>query len=157
MSYYPTKIIFQIFYVNTCLKYTDLRVLYFWSPGNRNQHNKDQLVSHPVSLKLPHVFCYKWFLVFQGAFSGILVGFCVSLWLAVGSTLYPPSEESMGVLPSYVGECEASNITLNISLNQQTPSHSIYTRLHPDNQGSVSSTMPAVIQNGFSPHVVYFG
>uniref|UniRef100_A0A8C2Z8S5 Solute carrier family 5 member 5 n=1 Tax=Cyclopterus lumpus TaxID=8103 RepID=A0A8C2Z8S5_CYCLU len=50
-----------------------------------------------------------------GAFSGILVGFCVSLWLAIGSSLYPPSEETMGVLPSYAGECGPSNITLNSS------------------------------------------
>uniref|UniRef100_A0A8C9WWD2 Solute carrier family 5 member 5 n=1 Tax=Sander lucioperca TaxID=283035 RepID=A0A8C9WWD2_SANLU len=48
-----------------------------------------------------------------GAFSGILVGFCVSLWLAVGSTLYPPSEDTMGVLPSYAGKCGPSNVTLN--------------------------------------------
>uniref|UniRef100_A0A8D3DCC4 Sodium/iodide cotransporter n=1 Tax=Scophthalmus maximus TaxID=52904 RepID=A0A8D3DCC4_SCOMX len=39
-----------------------------------------------------------------GAFSGLLSGFCVSLWLAVGSTFYPPSEETMGVLPSYAGD-----------------------------------------------------
>uniref|UniRef100_A0A3Q1INR3 Solute carrier family 5 member 5 n=1 Tax=Anabas testudineus TaxID=64144 RepID=A0A3Q1INR3_ANATE len=41
-----------------------------------------------------------------GAFSGLLVGFCFSLWLAVGSTLYPPSAEIMGVLPSYSDGCE---------------------------------------------------
>uniref|UniRef100_A0A3B4YST0 Solute carrier family 5 member 5 n=1 Tax=Seriola lalandi dorsalis TaxID=1841481 RepID=A0A3B4YST0_SERLL len=44
-----------------------------------------------------------------GAYSGILAGFCVSLWLAVGSTLYPPSEETMGVLPSYTDECQHGN------------------------------------------------
>uniref|UniRef100_A0A669CQ33 Solute carrier family 5 member 5 n=1 Tax=Oreochromis niloticus TaxID=8128 RepID=A0A669CQ33_ORENI len=46
-----------------------------------------------------------------GAFTGILAGFCVSMWLAVGSTLYPPSEETMGVLPSLAGDCESINIT----------------------------------------------
>lgn len=47
----------------------------------------------------------------QGAFSGIFVGFLVSMWLAVGSTLYPPSAETMGVL-SYSAQC-GSNITVN--------------------------------------------
>uniref|UniRef100_A0A3Q0RUN5 Solute carrier family 5 member 5 n=1 Tax=Amphilophus citrinellus TaxID=61819 RepID=A0A3Q0RUN5_AMPCI len=50
-----------------------------------------------------------------GAFSGILAGFCVSMWLAVGSTLYPPSEETMGVLPSLAGDCKSMNITLKHS------------------------------------------
>ncbi|XP_039984875.1 sodium/iodide cotransporter isoform X2 [Xiphias gladius] len=82
-----------------------------------------------------------------GAFSGILVGFCVSLWLAVGSTLYPPSEETMGVLPSYAGKCRPSNITLDSSSNQDQ--HSISTPLHPNNQGG--------LQNFYSMSYLYFG
>ncbi|XP_034387438.1 sodium/iodide cotransporter isoform X2 [Cyclopterus lumpus] len=70
-----------------------------------------------------------------GAFSGILVGFCVSLWLAIGSSLYPPSEETMGVLPSYAGECGPSNITLNSSPPQNQ--HSISTLHYPDDQGGL--------------------
>ncbi|XP_033477118.2 sodium/iodide cotransporter [Epinephelus lanceolatus] len=70
-----------------------------------------------------------------GAFAGISVGFCVSLWLAVGSTLYPPSEEIMGVLPSYAGECGASNVSLNSTHHQDQ--HSISTRLHPYDQGGL--------------------
>lgn len=77
------------------------------------------------------------FLVFQGAFSGIIVGFCVSMWLAIGSTFYPPSEETMGVLHSFIDRCGPSNITLNSS---PTPDqHSISVPLLPNNQGSVSS------------------
>lgn len=49
----------------------------------------------------------------QGAFVGIFVGFLVSMWLAVGSTLYPPSAETMGVLDSYATQCGSSNITVN--------------------------------------------
>ncbi|XP_059197655.1 sodium/iodide cotransporter [Centropristis striata] len=82
-----------------------------------------------------------------GAFSGILVGFCVSLWLAVGSTLYPPSEETMGTLPSYSGECGSSNITLNSSPHQDQ--HSISTPLHPDDQGG--------LLNFYSMSYLYFG
>uniref|UniRef100_A0A8C7Z9J8 Solute carrier family 5 member 5 n=1 Tax=Oryzias sinensis TaxID=183150 RepID=A0A8C7Z9J8_9TELE len=71
-----------------------------------------------------------------GAFSGIAVGFCVSLWLAVGSTLYPPTEETMGVLPSFSGGCEPSNITLSSISNQDQLS--ISTALHPKEEGSVT-------------------
>uniref|UniRef100_A0A8C4INR9 Solute carrier family 5 member 5 n=1 Tax=Dicentrarchus labrax TaxID=13489 RepID=A0A8C4INR9_DICLA len=82
-----------------------------------------------------------------GAFSGILVGFCVSLWLAVGSTLYPPSEETMGVLPSFAGDCGSNNVTLNSSPNQDE--HSISTLLRPNNQGG--------LLNFYSMSYLYFG
>ncbi|XP_071342085.1 sodium/iodide cotransporter isoform X2 [Trachinotus anak] len=82
-----------------------------------------------------------------GAYAGTLVGFCVSMWLAVGSTLYPPSEETMGVLPSYAGECEPGNITLNSSPNEEQ--HSISSPLHPNNQGG--------LQNFYSMSYLYFG
>uniref|UniRef100_A0A3Q2ZYC6 Solute carrier family 5 member 5 n=1 Tax=Kryptolebias marmoratus TaxID=37003 RepID=A0A3Q2ZYC6_KRYMA len=61
-----------------------------------------------------------------GAFSGMLVGFCVSLWLAVGSTLYPPSEETMGVLPSFTGSCSSANVTLNSSSNHEHGINNFY-------------------------------
>lgn len=77
------------------------------------------------------MFCFP-----QGAFSGIFVGFVVSLWLAVGSTLYPPSEETMGVLPSYASICSPSNISLNI-----TPSQ--------DHHTIPPSTLPQNINHGW--------
>ncbi|MBN3302959.1 SC5A5 protein, partial [Amia calva] len=40
-----------------------------------------------------------------GVFAGVLVGFGISLWIAVGSTLYPPGPDTMGVLPSYMDQC----------------------------------------------------
>ncbi|KAI4828347.1 hypothetical protein KUCAC02_022443, partial [Chaenocephalus aceratus] len=69
-----------------------------------------------------------------GAFSGIFVGYCVSLWLAVGSTLYPPSE------------CEL-NVTLNSSTHQDQLS--ISTPLHPDDPGG--------LLNFYSMSYLYFG
>uniref|UniRef100_A0A8D0L5J7 Solute carrier family 5 member 5 n=1 Tax=Sphenodon punctatus TaxID=8508 RepID=A0A8D0L5J7_SPHPU len=37
----------------------------------------------------------------RGVFSGLGVGFALSFWVAVGGTIYPPSADTMGVLPSY--------------------------------------------------------
>ncbi|XP_057697477.1 sodium/iodide cotransporter [Corythoichthys intestinalis] len=80
-----------------------------------------------------------------GAFLGTAVGYCVSLWLAVGSTIYPPSLTTMGVLPSYAAECEPRNITLNAT--QYHPS--ISTTIHPDN--------PSGLHNFYSISYLYFG
>ncbi|CAJ1060818.1 sodium/iodide cotransporter [Xyrichtys novacula] len=80
-----------------------------------------------------------------GAFSGIIAGFCVSLWLAIGSTLYPPSAQTMGVLPSSAGECGANSTTV-ISVPDQ---HSILTPLHPNDLGG--------LQNFYSMSYLYFG
>uniref|UniRef100_A0A3B5L4D1 Solute carrier family 5 member 5 n=1 Tax=Xiphophorus couchianus TaxID=32473 RepID=A0A3B5L4D1_9TELE len=80
----------------------------------------------------------------SGAYSGILAGFCVSLWLAVGSTLHPPSEETMGVLPSFTDGCSFANGTRN---NSSTVS--ILTPLHPKHQGG--------LLNFYSMSYLYFG
>ncbi|MEQ2201926.1 hypothetical protein XENOCAPTIV_020659, partial [Xenoophorus captivus] len=82
-----------------------------------------------------------------GAYSGILVGFCVSLWLAVGSTLHPPNERTMGVLPSFTEGCSPANGTLSSS---STPDElSILTPLHPNDQGG--------LLNFYSMSYLYFG
>ncbi|KAM8960474.1 sodium/iodide cotransporter [Pelodytes ibericus] len=44
-----------------------------------------------------------------GVFSGLLVGFVLSLWVAIGGTLYPPTSELMGVLPTYGEHCPLYN------------------------------------------------
>ncbi|XP_049644336.1 sodium/iodide cotransporter [Suncus etruscus] len=41
----------------------------------------------------------------QGALSGLVAGLALSLWVAVGATLYPPSAQSMGELPTSVSGC----------------------------------------------------
>ncbi|XP_036306172.1 sodium/iodide cotransporter isoform X2 [Pipistrellus kuhlii] len=40
-----------------------------------------------------------------GVLSGLLAGLVVSLWVAVGATLYPPTAKSMGVLPASAAGC----------------------------------------------------
>ncbi|XP_061681329.1 sodium/iodide cotransporter [Syngnathoides biaculeatus] len=65
-----------------------------------------------------------------GAFSGTAVGYCISLWLAVGSTLYPPSSRTMGVLPSYTAKCELQNLTLNSTASRKSLSLPISRGLH---------------------------
>ncbi|XP_012584735.1 PREDICTED: sodium/iodide cotransporter isoform X3 [Condylura cristata] len=61
----------------------------------------------------------------SGVLSGLAAGLALSLWVALGATLYPPSAQSMGVLPSSATSCmvpsaNASNLlsvplTLNVS------------------------------------------
>uniref|UniRef100_A0A452RVD7 Solute carrier family 5 member 5 n=1 Tax=Ursus americanus TaxID=9643 RepID=A0A452RVD7_URSAM len=40
-----------------------------------------------------------------GVLSGLATGLALSLWVAVGATLYPPSTQSLGVLPSSAADC----------------------------------------------------
>ncbi|KAM3876253.1 sodium/iodide cotransporter [Diretmus argenteus] len=83
-----------------------------------------------------------------GVFSGVLVGFSISLWLAVGSSLYPPSLETMGALPTHAGVCEPSNATLTGSLSPAGPPI-VSTPLHPNTNG--------VLHNIYSISYLYFG
>uniref|UniRef100_A0A673YGG8 Solute carrier family 5 member 5 n=1 Tax=Salmo trutta TaxID=8032 RepID=A0A673YGG8_SALTR len=77
-----------------------------------------------------------------GVFSGVAVGFSISLWLVIGSTLHPPSLQTMGVLPTYTDQCPSSNSTVNSSLGMDTP----------------SASMPLTsLQNFYSMSYLYFG
>ncbi|KAM9796395.1 sodium/iodide cotransporter isoform X2 [Syngnathus typhle] len=80
-----------------------------------------------------------------GTYLGIATGYCVSLWLAVGSTLYPPSPRTMGVLPNYGDKCEPANITLNGTHHQ----HAMSTLPQNDN--------PQGLHNLYSISYLYFG
>ena len=64
--------------------------------------------------------------LFQGAFCGIVAGFSVSVWLAIGSVLYPPSKETMGVLQSYVGKCGSDNLTLTAARPKDLETVSVF-------------------------------
>ncbi|KAE8632390.1 hypothetical protein XENTR_v10001535 [Xenopus tropicalis] len=49
-----------------------------------------------------------------GVFAGLLVGLVISLWVAVGGTIYPPSAEMMGVLPTFAEHCPLYNSSKGI-------------------------------------------
>ncbi|KAG8517325.1 Sodium/iodide cotransporter [Galemys pyrenaicus] len=57
-----------------------------------------------------------------GVLSGLAAGLALSLWVALGATLYPPSAQSMGVLPSSTTNCRelsanASNLSVPLTVN----------------------------------------
>lgn len=74
---------------------------------------------------LQRLYYKSFYFCLQGVFSGVAVGFSISLWLVIGSTLHPPSLQTMGVLPTYTDQCPSSNSTVNSSLGMDTPSASM--------------------------------
>ncbi|XP_045709323.1 sodium/iodide cotransporter [Phyllostomus hastatus] len=50
-----------------------------------------------------------------GVLSGLLAGLTLSLWVAVGTTLYPPTAKSMGVLPSSAAGCAGPSANASAS------------------------------------------
>lgn len=53
----------------------------------------------------------------QGVLSGLGAGFALSLWVALGATLYPPSEQTMGVLPSTAAGCVVASSNASVLLD----------------------------------------
>ncbi|KAI5625727.1 sodium/iodide cotransporter, partial [Silurus asotus] len=51
-----------------------------------------------------------------GTFAGVTVGFSLALWLAVGSSVYPPTPQRMGVLHTSADFCPSANATHNFTM-----------------------------------------
>ncbi|KAM3937341.1 sodium/iodide cotransporter [Leptodactylus fuscus] len=56
-----------------------------------------------------------------GVFTGLAMGFIMSLWVAVGGTLYPPTPEIMGVLPTYAEHCPIYNSSQGVIYGAPPP------------------------------------
>ncbi|XP_026882734.2 sodium/iodide cotransporter [Electrophorus electricus] len=79
-----------------------------------------------------------------GVFSGVAVGFVLSLWLAAGSSIYPPSPVRMGVLPTSAASCLSVNTTTYSRPSALSPSD-------PQQSGQPG------LQNIYSVSYLYFG
>ncbi|XP_004384561.1 sodium/iodide cotransporter [Trichechus manatus latirostris] len=88
-----------------------------------------------------------------GAFSGLGAGAALSLWVAVGATLYPPSEQSMGVLPTSAAGCAASPANASGLLGRLLASNA--------SSGAPSSRMdpdqPALADSFYAISYLYYG
>uniref|UniRef100_A0A8B9LCY5 Solute carrier family 5 member 5 n=1 Tax=Astyanax mexicanus TaxID=7994 RepID=A0A8B9LCY5_ASTMX len=71
-----------------------------------------------------------------GVFGGVAVGFTLAVWLAIGSSVYPPTRQRMGVLPTNADHCPTANTT-----HTPTP----------------SPTSPHGLQDFYSMSYLYFG
>ncbi|XP_063056216.1 sodium/iodide cotransporter [Engraulis encrasicolus] len=86
----------------------------------------------------------------HGVYAGMAVGFCLSVWLAIGSTLYPPTREMMGVLPASADLCLSPNMT-DITSDQTKGVHDITPLLHPEPYGAGG------VKDFYAMSYLYFG
>ncbi|KAG2464645.1 KCNN3 protein, partial [Polypterus senegalus] len=88
----------------------------------------------------------------KGAHVGLAAGLGISLWVAVGASLYPPGAELMGVLPSSDEHCPAlkvANLTRDLALHPIAPPS-------PNNL-SVDVTRASGVQGFYSISYLYYG
>ncbi|CAM4701120.1 sodium/iodide cotransporter [Caretta caretta] len=85
-----------------------------------------------------------------GVFAGLGSGFVLSFWVAVGGTIYPPSEDTMGVLPYYGDLCPLYNATEGIN------STIVLGPLPPRNV-SAPLERPAIADDFYAMSYLYFG
>ncbi|KAM4807922.1 sodium/iodide cotransporter-like [Rhinophrynus dorsalis] len=81
-----------------------------------------------------------------GVFSGLVVGLVLSLWVAVGGTLYPPTPEMMGVLPTFSDRCPLFNSSQGI-IYGPAPSMNV----------TVAEERPVLADDFYSLSYLYYG
>ncbi|KAM4051711.1 sodium/iodide cotransporter [Anomaloglossus baeobatrachus] len=81
-----------------------------------------------------------------GVFSGLVTGFILTFWVAVGGTIYPPSPEVMGVLPTYAEQCPIYNSSQGIIYGSPTP-------------GNITAPLPrtTIADEFYSLSYLYYG
>ncbi|XP_022526565.1 sodium/iodide cotransporter isoform X2 [Astyanax mexicanus] len=83
-----------------------------------------------------------------GVFGGVAVGFTLAVWLAIGSSVYPPTRQRMGVLPTNADHCPTANTTHTPTPSPTSPALSI---LHPQHHSQHG------LQDFYSMSYLYFG
>ncbi|XP_026312747.1 sodium/iodide cotransporter [Piliocolobus tephrosceles] len=89
-----------------------------------------------------------------GVLSGLGAGLALSLWVALGATLYPPSEQTMRVLPSSAARCVALSVNASGLLD---------TALLPANDSSrapssgMDASRPALADSFYAISYLYYG
>ncbi|XP_078054931.1 sodium/iodide cotransporter-like [Mustelus asterias] len=86
----------------------------------------------------------------KGAFSGVVAGFAISLWVSVGGILYPPSPQRMGTLPLSTDSCHLlhhPNVTANGSV----------WLVEAETLTSESKQRASIVENFYSLSFLYYG
>uniref|UniRef100_G1R1S4 Solute carrier family 5 member 5 n=1 Tax=Nomascus leucogenys TaxID=61853 RepID=G1R1S4_NOMLE len=89
-----------------------------------------------------------------GVLSGLGAGLALSLWVALGATLYPPSEQTMRVLPSSAAGCVALSVNASGLLDPA---------LLPANDSSrapssgMDASRPALADSFYAISYLYYG
>ncbi|OBS76579.1 hypothetical protein A6R68_16950 [Neotoma lepida] len=84
-----------------------------------------------------------------GVLSGLAAGLAVSLWVAVGATLYPPGEHIMGVLPTVAASCTNASVLMG-PLGAANASSSVPSP-------GVDASRPALADTFYAISYLYYG
>nr|XP_020864752.1 sodium/iodide cotransporter isoform X3 [Phascolarctos cinereus] len=85
-----------------------------------------------------------------GVFSGLGLGFMLSFWVAVGATLYPPSPQTMGVLPTFTDHCTLYNASEGLN-------NTVIMGTLPPRTISVPGDRPTLADDFYAISYLYYG
>uniref|UniRef100_A0A8D2E2D1 Solute carrier family 5 member 5 n=1 Tax=Sciurus vulgaris TaxID=55149 RepID=A0A8D2E2D1_SCIVU len=92
--------------------------------------------------------CNTW-----GVLSGLAAGLSLSLWVAVGATLYPPSAQIMGVLPSSTSGCWTLSANTSVLLDSILATNAS----SRTSSSSMDLTRPALADSFYAISYLYYG
>ncbi|XP_041336873.1 sodium/iodide cotransporter [Pyrgilauda ruficollis] len=92
--------------------------------------------------------------VLQAVLGGLAVGLALSLWVAVGATLYPPSAATMGVLPTWGTLCPPRNVT---NATSATSGPALPAPPPEPLRPAVPCHSPAILGDFYSVSYLYYG